>query len=142
MTNLGGAKKIAAMLVVAVLTACSPQVRPGEASIPDGARVTHRAVLIGESLHDTVGTISLYQSNEPAVVVFEPNFRFAAAPGTVVALGKNGYRPETVLGPLLRNHGRQAYSVPAHLKIPGFNEVWLWNTRDNQPLGLGRLTQL
>lgn len=126
----------------ALLSGCAQELRPGEALVPDGAQMTHRAVLIGSSLHDTVGTISLYQSDEPAVVVFEPNFRFADSPGTVVALGSDGCRPETVLGSLLKNNGRQAYAVPSHLNIRAFNEIWLWNTQSDKPLGLGRLTQL
>ena len=128
-------------LVLAVLSACAsePQV-PGEARVPRDARLSHRAVFIGKSDHDTVGTISLYQSRKYPVIVFEPNFQVNAAPGTVVALGADGYRADTVLGTLLRPNGRQAYAVPPGLDIRLFNEVWLWLPGAGEPVGIARLT--
>lgn len=134
-------RRLALAACLAGLAACTVP-KPGEAEIPDGARVTHRAVFIGESFHDTVGTISLYQSDVHPVIVFEPNFSFQGAPDTVVTLGSDGVRPETALGLLLRNVGRQAYAVPPPLKIAHFNEVWLWSRSANKPLGLARLTPL
>lgn len=136
------ARRISALAVLLLVAACATPPKPGEAKIPDDARVTHRAVWIGSSNHDTVGTISLYQSEEYPVVVFEKNFQFRAAPGTVVSLGQNGYRKDTSLGALLRNHGGQAYAVPQNIDISRYNEVWLWNTASNTPLGLARLTPL
>jgi hypothetical protein len=131
---------LAAFLAM-MFTACSGQ-RPGEAEIPSDARVTHRAVFIGESNHDTIGTISLYQSPSYPVVVFEPNFQFQGANGAVVALGSDGYRASTILGALLRNTGEQAYAVPGGLDITRYNEVWLWSTDSDIPLGLARLTPI
>lgn len=131
-------------LALAVLAACAPALKPGEAIIPDGAVVTHRAVFIGESNHSTVGTISIYQSEYPPVVVFEPNFDLPDPPNSaiMVALGSDGYRSETALGPLLRPQGRQAYALPDKLSIERFNEVWLWNISGDRPVGLARLTRL
>ena len=128
-------------LILVVLSACAsgPQF-PGHERIPDDAWVSHRAVFIGESNHDTVGTVSLYQSSDYPVIVFEPNFRVSAAPGTVVALGADGYRPDTVLGTLLRPAGQQAYAVPPGLDVRAFNEVWLWSPAADEPVGLARLT--
>lgn len=123
-----------------LIAACAePPRAPGDALLPEDARVTHRAVFIGKELHDTQGTISLYQSKENPVIVFEPNFKFQGSTDAVVALGRNGYQPSTALGSLLRNNGRQAYAVPKHLPITRFNEVWLWNRREGIPLGLARL---
>ena len=130
------------LLAATLVSGCASSPRPGEAIVPDGARVTHRAVWIGESNHSTIGTISLYQSEEAPVIVFEPNFKLPDPPYsvTVVALGRNGYRSDTILGALLRNTGRQAYSVPERLAIDGYNEVWLWSITGNRPVGLARLT--
>jgi hypothetical protein len=133
-----------AVLVLVAVAGCSPL--PGEARIPEGAWISHRAVLIGKSDHDTVGTVSLYQSNEYPVVVFEPNFRVTGAPDTatdtVVALGTDGYRPDTSLGALLRPSGRQAYAVPRGFDMRLFNEIWLWNQSAGEPVGIARLTPI
>lgn len=139
-----GFARIFGVLVLAVVAACSPVPKPGEALVPDGATVTHRAVFIGESNHSTVGTISLYQSDEDPVIVFEPNFDLPDAPdaATVVALGRDGYRSDTILGNLLRNKGRQAYSIPQKHPIAKFNEVWLWSVTGDRPVGLARLTPI
>ena len=142
MTTLWNFGRITVVLAGILLSACVQQSKPGNAAIPDGARVTHRAVLIGESNHDAVGTISLYQSDEAGVLVFEPNFRLKAPAGAVVALGRDGYRASARVAQLVRNAGRQSYLVPPRLKISGYNEVWIWHEKSGQPLGLGRLTPI
>lgn len=129
------------VLVAGMLAACA-QSRPGEADLPSDARLTHKAVFIGKRLHNMVGTVSVYQSSAYPVVVLEPNFLFPDAPEAVVALGRNGFEEDASLGRLLRPSGRQAYAVPDHLQITRFNEVWLWNSRENKPLGLARLVPL
>lgn len=134
--------RIVLILAGIVLSACVQAPRPGEAAIPDGARVTHRAVLIGESNHDAVGTISLYQTRETGVLVFEPNFRLQAPTVAVVAFGRDGYEANARVAQLARNAGRQSYLVPPRLKISGYNEVWIWHEKTGRPLGLGRLTPI
>lgn len=141
MTKRRFGRCLAAMAIAALAAACVES-RPGEAELPADARVTHKAVFIGKRLHTTEGTISLYQSRDYPVIVFERNFRFQGAPDPVVALGKNGYEADTLLGGLLRNSGRQAYAIPGHLSIGQFNEVWLWDRRDGAPLGLARLVPI
>ena len=133
-----------AIAAIAFVSACVELPRPGEAEVPEGATVTHRAVFIGESNHSTIGTISLYQSEEQPVIVFEPNFELPDPPSnvTVVALGRDGYIRETILGALLRPIGKQAYSVPSKFPISTYNEVWLWSLAKDQPVGLARLTPL
>ena len=130
------------ILLAGLISACAQSRIPGEAELPSDAKVTHRAVFIGKKLHDTQGTISLYQSREYPVIVFEPNFRFQGSSDAVVALGRDGYEADTSLGALLRNTGRQAYAVPDHLPIRRFNEVWLWNRREGIPLGIARLVPI
>lgn len=134
--------RIVLILAGIVLSACVQPPKPGDAAIPDGARVTHRAVLIGESNHDAVGTISLYQTRETGVLVFEPNFRLQAPTGAVVAFGRDGYQANARVAQLVRNAGRQSYLVPPRLKIAGYNEVWIWHEKTGRPLGLGRLTPI
>ena len=128
-------------LMALLVSACSSP-RPGEAEIPYGAKVTHRAVFIGKNYHDAVGTISLYQSDEPAVIVLEPNFSLSGPKDAVVAIGRNGGQSRTGLGPLLRNSGRQAYAVPDGVRIDRYNEVWLWSDNRGIPLGLARFVPI
>jgi hypothetical protein len=130
------------MPIVLLLSACASTPRPGEARIPDGAVVTQRAVFIGTNGHDTMGTISLYQSGEYPVIVFEPNFSVSDPAGAVVALGTDGFRADTVLGALLRPEGRQVYALPPGLDMRRFNEVWLWSPAADKPVGLARLTPI
>lgn len=129
-------------LLAILVSACSLGPPPGEARIPRDARITHRAVFIGESHHDTVGTVTLYRSKKYPVIVFGTNFHVSGTPDAVVALGDNGYRADTVLGHLLKTSGRQAYAVPPEFDIDHFNEVWLWSRRTGKPVGLARLTPL
>lgn len=133
--------RIAVLAALASLSACATH-KPGEAEIPEGAQVTHRAVLIGESNHDARGTISLYQTNDAGVIVFEPNFRLEAPAGAVIAFGQNGYKAKARVAELVRNAGRQSYLVPRELPISRYNEVWLWHEQSARPLGLGRLTPI
>ena len=132
---------VIAGLVALLVSACSMP-RPGEAKIPDGAKVTHRAVFIGKNYHDAVGTISLYQSDEPAVIVLEPNFSLSGPKDAVVTLGRDGAPSKAGLGPLLRNSGRQAYAVPEGVRVELYNEVWLWSDTRGIPLGLARFVPI
>lgn len=128
--------------LLAIVAACATNSNQGNVPIPDGAKMTHRAVLIGKSNHDTVGTISLYQSDEPIVIVFEPNFSIDPSATTVLALGKDGYRADTIFATLHRHRGRQSYAVPKKLRLNGYNEIWLWSVSSNAPIGLARLTPI
>lgn len=133
--------RLLACVVLLMVTACAPRA-PIEPGVPEGALVTYRAVFIGESDHDTTGTISIYQSETASVIVFEPNFAVSPLPGAVVGLGRDGYAPGTALGRLRRPAGRQVYAIPAELSIEGYNEVWIWDEAEGKPLGLARLTRV
>lgn len=133
--------RLIGVLALLVVSACASN-KPGEAAIPSGAKITHRAVLIGESDHDAVGTISLYQNSDTKVLVFEPNFRLQGPKGSAVAFGRDGYEASSKFANLVRNTGRQSYLVPPRIKVGGFNEVWLWHEKSGRPVGLGRLTPI
>ena len=130
-----------AVVMALIVSACAGP-RPGEAEIPDGAKVTHRAVFIGKNYHDAVGTISLYQSDQPAVIVLEPNFSLSGPKDAMVTLGRDGARANRGLGPLLRNSGRQAYAVPDGLRVEHYNELWLWSEGRGIPVGLARFVPI
>lgn len=131
------------VLCLVVLAGCASAPEKPRSDIPDGAQLTHRAVFIGKSNHLTEGTVSLYQAADPAVIVFEPNFKLSdniAAP--VVALGWNGFRSDAIVGTLNSKQGRQVFQVPKKLRRYRFNQVWLWNTKRNEPVGLALLTPM
>lgn len=137
-------RTVYAALILSLAAACAQTPATVEAVVPEGARITHRAVFIGENYHATEGTVSLYQSDTAPVIVFEPNFRLPDPPdsGAVVALGRDGYLKDAVIGVLLRPIGRQVYAVPGRFKIDTYNEVWLWSPKTDKPVGLARLTKL
>ena len=136
--NLG---RIFGLLSLLLVAACATA-KPGEAPIPSDAKVTHRAVIIGESNHDARGTISLYQGRSASVLVFEPNFQLSGPQSPTVAFGRDGYEAGAKVGNLVRNSGRQSYLVPPGIQLRRFNEVWIWHEKSGKPLGLGRLTPI
>ncbi len=126
---------IAALLFLSV-AACVGDIEP---VLPEDAIQSHRGVWIGKSLHDTIGTVSVHDADGDALVLIEANFSLSPVPGTMVALGRDGYVPRAVLGALRRPQGRQVYRVPENLRISDYNEIWLWDAINNRPLGLARL---
>lgn len=143
MTGFARMTRILPLLLVLVTAACATGKHgPGDAPIPEGAKVTHKAVFIGKTYHDTVGTISLYQSEKAPVVVFEKNFKLPGGKGATITLGRDGLRKGASLGLLQRDAGRQSYAVPDHLSIAKFNEIWLWHSGKNIAVGLARLTPI
>jgi len=95
----------------------------------------------GKSGHKAQGTVALERSGDSWNVVFNADFDFDGAPAPIVALGKDGYRKETMLGKLKANKGRQVYEIPDSLKLDEFNEVWLWCTMYDVPLGVAALSK-
>ena len=135
------ASRFFGLIALWLVAACVAEV-PGNAHIPSDAKMTHRAVLIGESNHEAVGTISLYQSQQANVLVFESNFRLIGPKAPTVAFGRDGYEAAAKVGKLVRNSGRQSYRVPSSIQLRRFNEIWLWHEQTGRPLGLGRLTPI
>jgi hypothetical protein len=67
------------------------------------------------------------------------DFRFGNAPDPKVALGKDGYDPNTLMGLLKNKEGASSYTVPAGIDTADYNEVWIWCERFNVPLGVAKL---
>ncbi|MEO0914782.1 MAG: DM13 domain-containing protein [Pseudomonadota bacterium] len=94
----------------------------------------------GKSRHVTTGTASIIEDGGNHFVQLEADFTFDGAPDPKVALGNNGYDPATLLAPLQKNAGAQAYAIPASIDVAAYNEVWIWCERFNVPLGLATLS--
>ena len=89
----------------------------------------------GESNHVTSGTAEVAGNT----INLLDDFFFDGAPDPKVALGKDGYDANTLLGPLKSNTGASSYEVPASINTDDYNEVWIWCERFNVPLGVAKL---
>lgn len=89
----------------------------------------------GASGHTTTGTAEI-AGNQINLLA---DFRFDGAPDPKVALGKNGFVRETLMGPLKSDSGKQSYTAPAGIDTGEFNEVWIWCEKFNVPLGVARI---
>ena len=95
---------------------------------------------VGKSRHTTRGTGSISVDEDgKATVVLGDDFNFDGAPAAVVALGKDGYKKDTILGELKKNKGAQEYEIPSKLEASDYNEVWIWCTEFDVPLGVAKL---
>lgn len=89
----------------------------------------------GRSRHTTTGSAEIAGNQ----VNLLDDFRFDGAPDPKVALGRDGYAPATLMGPLKSNSGASSYTVPASFDPATFNEVWIWCEQFNVPLGVARI---
>lgn len=93
----------------------------------------------GKSNHVTRGRAELVTQNGKSQVILLDDFWFDGAPDPKVALGRNGYDKDTLMGKLRANAGQQTYDVPAGIDAARYNEVWIWCERFNVPLGVASL---
>ncbi|MEL6171928.1 MAG: DM13 domain-containing protein [Pseudomonadota bacterium] len=93
----------------------------------------------GKSNHVTSGRAEVVVQGGKAEVILLDDFFFDGAPDPKVALGKDGYDKDTILGLLANNTGKQSYSVPAGIDTSQYNEVWIWCEKFNVPLGVAKL---
>ena len=125
-----------ALLKTAVLAAPVLILAPQAFAAKAGASGT----FTGRSRHDTRGTGSLIQHGDGYAVQLGDDFFFDGAPDPKVALGRDGYDPNTILGVLARNTGAQTYPIPASIDVSQYNEIWIWCERFNVPLGVAPLS--
>lgn len=93
----------------------------------------------GASGHDTSGAAAIVEQGGRHFVSLGTDFAFDGAPDPKMALGADGYRADTLLGPLQSNDGAQSYPLPDALDPAEFNEVWLWCEEFDVPLGRAAL---
>ena len=72
-------------------------------------------------------------------IVLMDDFAFDGAPDPRVAMGRGGYDPATLSGPLRADSGRQSYALPEGLDAGGYDEVWIWREEFDVPLAVARL---
>lgn len=93
----------------------------------------------GASNHDTKGRAELVTQNGKSQVILLDDFWFDGAPDPKVALGRDGYDKNTLMGLLKANSGKQTFDVPAGIDAAQYNEVWIWCEKFNVPLGVAKL---
>ncbi len=106
---------------------------------PSVAQEARSGAFTGESRHETSGTGEIVILDGTATVRLASDFAFDGAPDPKVALGRDGYDPSTILGPLASNTGAQDYRVPEGIDASAYNEIWIWCERFDVPLGVARL---
>ena len=89
----------------------------------------------GASNHVTTGTAEV-AGNQVNLLA---DFTFDGAPDPKVALGKDGYDKNTLMGPLTSDKGASSYAIPAGIDASEYNEVWIWCEKFNVPLGVAKL---
>ncbi|WP_299139836.1 DM13 domain-containing protein [uncultured Tateyamaria sp.] len=89
----------------------------------------------GASNHITTGTAEVAGNK----VNLLGDFTFDGAPDPKVALGKDGYDKDTLMGLLKSNNGASSYEIPAGIDASEYNEVWIWCEKFNVPLGVAKL---
>lgn len=106
---------------------------------PLAAQQSRSGAFTGQSRHETSGTGEIVIADGAATVRLAEDFAFDGAPDPKVALGRDGYDPSTILGPLRSNGGAQEYAVPDSIDASAYNEIWIWCERFDVPLGVARL---
>lgn len=94
---------------------------------------------IGASNHVTKGRAELVTKDGKSQVILLDDFWFDGAPDPKVALGRDGYDSDTLMGLLKANSGKQSFDVPAGIDASTYNEVWIWCEKFNVPLGVAKL---
>ncbi|GIT91435.1 hypothetical protein JANAI62_18920 [Jannaschia pagri] len=114
-------------------------VATGVAALPAGSLLAgghgRLGSFTGASNHVTTGTAEI-AGNQVNLLA---DFTFDGAPDPKVALGRNGYDPSTLMGPLTSDTGASSYTIPAGINPSQYNEVWIWCERFNVPLGVAKL---
>ena len=71
------------------------------------------------------GRAEIAKKGDKYVINLLDDFSFAGAPDPKIALGKNGYDKNTLMGLLKSNKGASSYEVPAGINPDEYNEVWI-----------------
>ncbi|SPH23524.1 hypothetical protein DEA8626_02588 [Defluviimonas aquaemixtae] len=93
----------------------------------------------GASNHVTSGAATIVEDGGTYFVELGEDFSLNNGPDPRVALGKDGYDPETQLGPLASLTGAQRYEIPASIDVSNYNEVYIWCAAADVPLGIAKL---
>ncbi|WP_424933819.1 DM13 domain-containing protein [Amaricoccus macauensis] len=102
-------------------------------------RVLKQGSFSGRSAHVTTGSAAITEQDGRHFVSLGHDFSFDGAPDPKVALGRDGYDGDTILGPLQSNAGAQTYALPEGFNPADYNEIWVWCERFDVPLGVASI---
>ncbi len=122
--------------VTATIVACAPLTAFAQQS-------TNHGTFTGASDHITPGGVQVIKTADGgALVILDSNFSLDGAPDPRVGFGRDGkYVATSDVGKLENLTGLQTYVVPARINIDDFNEVYIWCTQFNVPLGIATLNR-
>lgn len=123
-----------APVALALLLAIAPGAQAEQAVITEA-----EGNFDGRSGHSVSGSVSIIMTDSGHRVVLHDDFRLDSAPDPRLALGHEGYRAATQFAKLVKNSGRQVYSLPEGIDPSDYNEVWLWCEAFSVPLGVARV---
>jgi hypothetical protein len=103
------------------------------------ASVVKQGSFTGQSKHVASGSVAIITQDGKSYVSLGRDFDFDGGPDPKVALGKGGYRSDTILGVLQSNSGAQSYPLPERLNGEEFDQIWIWCEQYDVPLGLAHI---
>ncbi len=103
------------------------------------ADVISTGSLKGAGGHKSSGTVQIVKDGAKTKVVFAKNFWLDGAPDPRVAFGNGRYVRGTIIARLKRTRGRQEYTVPSHINLANYSQVWLWCKKFNSPIAVANL---
>ena len=101
--------------------------------------VVKQGSFVGQSKHVASGSAAIIKQDGKTYVSLGRDFDFDGGPDPKVALGRGGYRSDTILGVLQNNTGAQSYPLPDRLNGEDFDQVWIWCEQYDVPLGLAHI---
>ncbi len=93
----------------------------------------------GRSDHEVSGGVSIVETDAGFVLRFGSDFSLDGAPAPEIGFGSDGYDAATRFAKLEELTGEQTYPIPETIDPAAFNEVWVWCTRFDVPLGVATL---
>ncbi len=126
-------RSLRAVLIALALAAGPSTVRAQQADI------VKQGAFAGASGHVTSGSAAIVLQDGRHYVSLGRDFAFDGAPDPKVALGRDGYQADTLLGALEANAGAQTYPLPEGLDPTAYTEIWIWCEQFDVPLGVARL---
>lgn len=105
----------------------------------DDPRTLAHGSFEGRSGHSVSGSVEIVETPSGYEILLLEDFTLDGAPDPRLALGRNGYQPDTQFARLRHDSGPQSHALPAGIDPRDYTEVWLWCEAFSVPLGVATL---